>query len=86
MTGCQQGLCSSEGSLGSLFCNIKYGCCNVTANKLRCELGTTASDLTSITNQLNATSQALLEMEKTLRGIQVMVKNRPILKNANIRG
>ena len=28
----------------------------------------------------------LLEMEKTLRDIKLMVKNKPILKNANIRG
>lgn len=61
--------------------------CNVRANKLRCELGTTESDLRSIIrHQLNAVLHGLLETEKTFRGIKVMVKNRPILKNANIRG
>lgn len=28
--------------------------------------------------------QSFLEMEKTLRGIKIMVKNKPILKIANI--
>lgn len=60
--------------------------CNVRANKLRCELGTTESDLRSIRYQLNAMLHGLLETEKAFRGIKVMVKNRPYLTNANIRG
>lgn len=40
--------------------------CNGTANKLRGELGTIESDLSSVIPQLNAMSQGLLETEKTL--------------------
>lgn len=59
---------------------------NVTASKPRHELGVLELDFRSVRQQLNALSQGLLKMEETLRSIHAMVKNRPILKNANIRG
>lgn len=59
---------------------------NVTANKPSHELGVFELDLRSVRQQLNALSQGLLKMEETLRSIHAVVKNRPILKNVNIRG